>query len=226
VDYLIAHITRKLSVSVSSELCNKLLNDTLRLSGMPARQANSESLDEGVSIFLNEAKIDSQQIFSSRSLDLGCGAFPKNPFSAEHVIGIDIHSNNNSAVVSVDLASSPIPFEDSSFGYVTAFDFIEHVPRFVSDPIGPRFPFVQVMNEIYRVLDIGGLFLSITPAYPHAQAFQDPTHINIITWDTFPAYFTDLYGKPWADIYGFRGCFALVAQQWSDFHLLTLLRKQ
>ena len=40
------------------------------------------------------------------------------------------------------------------------------------------------MKEIFRVLEPGGVALIIFPAFPHKDAFSDPTHINFITSST------------------------------------------
>jgi len=45
------------------------------------------------------------------------------------------------------------------------------------------------MNEAYRVLKPGGIFYAITPYYPRAEVFVDPTHINFISHKTH-TYFT------------------------------------
>ena len=47
------------------------------------------------------------------------------------------------------------------------------------------------MEEIYRALKPNGLFYSATPVYPHNAAFQDPTHINYLTPETFYYCFDD-----------------------------------
>lgn len=121
----------------------------------------------------------------SRTLDLGCGENPKNPFQADESFGIDIRGNERLKTVKcADLAVEPIPFPEGYFDFVTAFDFLEHVPRILYLP-ARRFPFVEVMNEIYRVLKTNGVLLSHTPAYPYAPAFRDPTHVNIITRGDF-----------------------------------------
>jgi SAM-dependent methyltransferase len=96
------------------------------------------------------------------------------------------------------------------------------VPRVIYMP-EKRNPFVELMNEIYRVLKTGGIFLSVTPAYPHGAAFQDPTHVNIITEETFIRYFDDTY--MWAKIYGFNGRFKVLQQEWSGANLVTQLQK-
>ena len=125
-----------------------------------------------------------------KTLDLGCGDNPKNPFNASNVYGVDIREDLENGIRCADLAIEKIPYEDEFFDYVTAFEFIEHIPRVVYSP-KRRNSFVELMNEIYRVLKPGGLFLSSTPGYPHGVAFRDPTHVNFITNETFPLYFDD-----------------------------------
>jgi SAM-dependent methyltransferase len=163
---------------------------------------------------------------NTRALDLGCGSSPKNPFQASSLQGVDIRPQPGTDIVRSDLFNHPIPFEDENFDFVTAFDFIEHVPRTVCERGCTRFPFVQLMNEVSRVLKPGGLFLSSTPAYPSQQTFQDPTHVNPITENTFPFYFCSREGDlPWARMYGFGGSFDLVSQAWSGYSLLTIMKK-
>ena len=159
---------------------------------------------------------------TTKSLDLGCGLQPKNPFNAQEVYGIDVRDDAEAHIVKADLVIEPIPFPDDSFDYVTAHDFLEHVPRLIYLP-QRRNAFVEVMNEIHRVLTPGGGFMSFTPAFPHGPAFRDPTHVNIITEETFPLYFDDKVR--WASMYGFRGSFQILSQEWRGVHLMSLLRK-
>ncbi|MBK7001211.1 MAG: class I SAM-dependent methyltransferase [Rhodoferax sp.] len=163
----------------------------------------------------------------TRSLDLGCGISPRNDFNADEVFGIDFDMRKDLPpnIKVADLVIEPIPFEDNSFEYVTAHDFIEHIPRVIYMPRRKN-PFVDLMSEVYRVLTPGGLFLSMTPAYPHGAAFIDPTHVNIIAEGTFPLYFGDGHAtSPWAVIYGFKGAFTLRLEEWRGSHLLTVLQK-
>lgn len=159
---------------------------------------------------------------TTKSLDLGCGLQPKNPFNAQEVYGIDVRDDAEAHIVKADLVIEPIPFPDDSFDYVPAHDFLEHVPRLIYLP-QRRNAFVEVMNEIHRVLKPGGVFMSFTPAFPHGPAFRDPTHVNIITEETFPLYFDDKVR--WASMYGFRGSFQILSQEWRGVHLMSLLRK-
>ena len=148
------------------------------------------------------------------SLDLGCGEVIRNPYQALQVIGLDIQD--------ADLAIEPIPHPDDYFDFVTAYDFLEHIPRLLYVP-QRRYPFVELMSEVWRVMKVGGKFLSSTPAFPHAPAFQDPTHVNIITPLTFAEYFDD--EKTWAKMYGFKGKFHILNMRYHGPHLIAELEK-
>ncbi|NJD08703.1 MAG: class I SAM-dependent methyltransferase [Methylococcaceae bacterium] len=159
----------------------------------------------------------------SKTLDLGCGPHPQNPYKADEVYGVDIRSGLGPTIACADLAVEPIPFDSEMFDTVTAFHFMEHIPRVIYLP-HRRLSFVELMNEIYRVLKIGGLFLSFTPALPDlAGTFEDPTHVNTITEGTFSWYFDDTHLR--ARAYGFTGKFEIVDQQWVNGSLLTQMRK-
>jgi hypothetical protein len=106
---------------------------------------------------------------------------------------------------------------------MTAFDLLEHIPRVLnagSDGHGVRFPFVDLMSELHRCLKQGGIFFSSTPSFPWPMAFQDPTHVNIMTEDTLRNYFCGL-AHP-AAIYGFCGRFNRSASAWISGHYTTL----
>jgi SAM-dependent methyltransferase len=149
-------------------------------------------------------------------LDLGCGKFPRNPYARGTLAGVDIRPLQASDTFDYRIANlslQPIPWADDSFGSVSAFDFIEHMPRVLGDDRGgTRFPFIEVMNEVWRVLAPGGLFYALTPAYPHAAAFTDPTHVNIITAKTHEYFCGE---SPLGRIYGFRGRFDAQRVHWT-----------
>jgi SAM-dependent methyltransferase len=146
-----------------------------------------------------------------RHCDLGCGTKPRNPYHCEQLFGVDIRSHQEDSVDvrQANLVMAPIPYPDNFFHSVSAYDFLEHVPRVLpgSQAGTTRFPFVELMNEIWRVLVPGGRLYACTPAYPHAAAFQDPTHVNIITNETHQ-YFTQ--PTLLARMYGFTGDFAVL----------------
>ncbi len=151
-----------------------------------------------------------------RHLDLGCGKCPRNPYGRDQLCGVDIRplSTGDSFDYRVaNLVLEPIPWADASFGSVSAYDFIEHMPRILLAPGGrdTMFPFIALMNEVWRVLGPGGRFYALTPAWPHADAFVDPTHVNIITEGTH-RYFCG--AQPLARMYGFNGRFEALRAEW------------
>lgn len=153
-----------------------------------------------------------------RHLDIGCGSEPHNPYRKPQLFGIDIRrgciEDPGLQFAKANLALEPIPHPDNHFGSVSAFDFIEHVPRILPtrDGTDTRFPFVELMNEVWRVLRPGGRFYALTPAYPRVHAFRDPTHVNIITTQTHH-YFVG--NPPGARMYGFNGRFTTIRSGWA-----------
>ena len=165
------------------------------------------------------------KLIDAKSLDLGCGQNPRNPFMADSLYGIDIREDLENNILKSDLSRETIPFETNMFDYCTAFDFIEHIPRLIQVNGDNYSAFIELINEIYRILKPGGLFLHVTPAYPSKEVFQDPTHVNFITEDTFPNYFCS--PNNWAsDLgYGFKGDFDLIKQYWiDDIWIASLMR--
>ncbi len=142
----------------------------------------------------------------TRHLDLGCGAKPRNPYGRDALFGIDLAGDASGPIRRANLALEPIPFDDDSFDSVSAYDFFEHVPRVLTTADGraTRFPFVELMNEVWRVLKPGGWLYASTPVYPHPAAFQDPTHVNVLTAGSH-SYF--VRPQRAASIYGFEGDF-------------------
>ena len=150
-------------------------------------------------------------------LDLGCGATPRNPYGCDELHGVDLDVPSGAdprRFRAANVCLDPIPHADSSFDSVSAFDFLEHVPRVLgsADGRGTRFPVIELMNEIHRVLKPDGRFYALTPAYPRAESFQDPTHVNFITERTCHYFCGD---KPMARMYGFTGSFALLRNEWA-----------
>jgi SAM-dependent methyltransferase len=155
-------------------------------------------------------------------IDLGCGSLPRNPLDAERVIGVDLLVKPPFPVssMSVDykrvLPGSPLPFEADQIDSVSAFDFLEHIPRVDRSPEGDfKNPFIEVMNEVHRVLKPGGLFISLTPCFPSAAAFSDPTHVNFISEETHLYFSGENFAKTKG--YGFSGEFKLIEAGWSDW---------
>ena len=172
------------------------------------------------------------------AVDLGCGTNPQNYFKADTLIGIDLNPEvgNQPGYISQDIALEGIPLPDSSVDYVTAFDFLEHIQRtpLYKNEVCIRNPFIYVMNEISRVLKVGGLFLHRTPAYPKDECFMDPTHVNPIVESTI-IYFAKAHNKEGIDVgqsirelsrsYGIETRFIFKHSKWIGIHVEQLLEK-
>lgn len=156
------------------------------------------------------------------SLDIGSGPDPKNPFQANMVYGADLRENLEKNVIYTDLSISKLPFENESFDYVTAYDVLEHITRVSSVEGFNKFPFIELMNEVFRVLKPNGIFFNIQPCFPFKEAFQDPTHVNIMSEDTMECYFCEL---AWARIYGFVGVFSMENDGWIGSHYYSFMKK-
>jgi SAM-dependent methyltransferase len=152
---------------------------------------------------------------TTRHLDLGCGATPRNPYGCDELHIVDVVESPGIEATRLRIANlsiEPIPHQSSSFDSVSAFDFLEHVPRVLTTADGrsTRFPFIELMNEIHRVLAPGGRLYALTPAYPSGEAFQDPTHVNFITDQTWRYFCGE---PPEGRGYGFTGQFRLIRNE-------------
>lgn len=160
---------------------------------------------------------------TTRHLDLGCGAAPRNPFGHYEVHAIDIVLRDGFEPGGVhfkqaNLVIDPIPYPDCHFDSVSAYDFLEHIPRVLYVGTTTVLPFVQLMSEIHRVLKPGGELYALTPCFPKEGAFADPTHVNFVTRNTYK-YFSAPYS--WARMYGFAGEFRPLRVQVVNFDFET-----
>lgn len=76
---------------------------------------------------------------------------------------------------------TPWPIDHGSVESIYASHVFEHIPAGA--------PRIDVMNECWRVLEIGGTLRIIVPLFPSEEAIGDPTHISWWVERSF-AYFT------------------------------------
>lgn len=156
------------------------------------------------------------------ALDLGSGPVPTNEFGAKKTYGLDIRENLANSVRRADLNYEPFPYDSNSFDLITAYDFLEHISRVAQKDGQTIFPVVNLMNEIWRTLKVGGIFFSNTPCFPMKEAFQDPTHVNIMSEDTLKLYFGT---TAWAGIYGYHGRLKVLEEGWRGGHYFCFMEK-
>jgi len=110
-------------------------------------------------------------------LDLGCG-----PNKRPGFLGVD--SIDFVGVDQVVDLRQPWPWADGSVGEVFSSHFFEHLTN-------PER--VHAMNELYRVLTLGGKATIIVPEWSNACAYGDPTH----QWPPFSGWAALYWDKNW-----------------------------
>lgn len=119
-------------------------------------------------------------------LDIGCGAAKQDGW-----LGMDIRPLPGVDIV-WDINKHPWPIPDGSIRDALSSHLIEHIPPVAIDPTtGTWFPFVEFMNEVWRILKNGGTFAIACPHGYSPGFLQDPTHCNQVSEVTF-AYFDPL----------------------------------
>ena len=115
-------------------------------------------------------------------LDIGCGA-NKNP----GFVGMDIQALPGVDII-WDWNIKPWPIKSGYVLRAVASHVIEHVPKVALDGSKTRFLLVEFMDEVWRVLKVGGEFAIACPHGNSQGYLQDPTHASPINEAMF-AYF-------------------------------------
>lgn len=144
-------------------------------------------------------------------LDIGCGGEPQ-----AGMVGLDIRELPGVDIVH-DLEEIPYPLPDDCCISILASHVLEHI-----NPA--RGLFVQMMNELWRIMKPKGRLLVSTP-YAGSQGYwQDPTHCNPISQVTI-AYFAPAHPSGLYNIYKPRP-WTIVANAWlSNGNLEVVLEK-
>ena len=126
-------------------------------------------------------------------LDIGCGERCQPGF-----VGMDIRDLDGVDIVQ-DVVEFPWSLPDGCVKMAFASHLIEHIRP-------GRFGFVNFMNEVWRIMQVGGEFWITVPHGSSQGYIQDPTHVNPCkeaTWDYFcPHRASGLWSiykpRPWA----------------------------
>ncbi len=108
-------------------------------------------------------------------LNIGCGRR-----RLPGMIGVD-RLSGPAVDITTDLESFPWPFTDGAASFVLLDNVLEHL-----DDV------VRTMEEIYRILEPGGIVRIIAPHASSTFAFADPTHKHYFTEESFQ-YFTESF---------------------------------
>lgn len=80
-----------------------------------------------------------------KHLDLGCGFSTKNPYKSEYLYGINVEIIDKNKIQSEfivkeikskNLIFETIPYTKDFFDSISAYDFLEHIPRIISLNVG------------------------------------------------------------------------------------------
>lgn len=112
-------------------------------------------------------------------LDIGCG-----PNKQQGYVGMDIRNLDGVDIVH-DFNSMPWPLPDECCLRAVASHVVEHVPPVMITEKGTRFPFVEFMDECWRIMKPGGQLAIVTPHGYSMGFLQDPTHCNALNENTF-----------------------------------------
>jgi hypothetical protein len=140
---------------------------------------------------------------SGIALDIACG-----PNKQPGFVGLDIQAMDGVDII-WDVNCHPWPLPDECVVRALASHIVEHIPPVMVINGRTTYPFLEFMDEVWRVVRVGGEF-AISCPHGSAQSFlQDPTHchpINEATWAYFdPEHSTQFYNfyrpKPWKITY-------------------------
>jgi SAM-dependent methyltransferase len=102
-----------------------------------------------------------------KALNLGCGDDLRASTSEIEWTNADIRQSGKGLHMILDMLQLPWPFADGLFDYILADNVLEH---FRSED------FIRILNEINRVVKVGGRVEIIVPHAFSQGAYQDPTH--------------------------------------------------
>lgn len=120
--------------------------------------------------------------YSGIKLDIGCGKRKQSGF-----VGIDYRDWGGVDIVH-DLEQTPWPLPDGCVTTAIASHVLEHINPH-------KGVFLDVMNEIWRILRYDGQFAFVVPYAGSPGYWQDPTHCNGITEATMLYFDPDPEGK-------------------------------
>ena len=127
-------------------------------------------------------------------LDLGCGANKQRNF-----VGMDVRPLDGVDIVH-DVNVHPWPLPDECTTRIMASHLVEHIPPTAINGKGTWFPFIEFMDEAWRISKVGCEFMIAAPYWLSPGFAQDPTHCNSINETTF-AYFDPLHQSQLWSIY-------------------------
>lgn len=107
-----------------------------------------------------------------KKLNLGCGFM-----HLEEYVNVDKEEFFDPDIA-MDLNVLPWNFKDNEYQHIVAKDILEHLGT-------EKDSFVDIIKEMYRISENGAVWEVQFPHHRSDHAFDDPTHKNILTPNTF-----------------------------------------
>lgn len=92
-----------------------------------------------------------------------------------------------------DFMEGPLPFEDNSVDYVEAYNILEHIEGLAN--------YRRLMEEVNRILKVGGKFDIKVPHKDHPAAFATHDHVRFFIDLSFNDFTIQ---NPWKDQQGIK----------------------
>ncbi|MCK5726261.1 MAG: methyltransferase domain-containing protein [Thiotrichaceae bacterium] len=127
-------------------------------------------------------KIQRDQI---NELLIGCGSEHSkrisidNNYNWTNLLTLDINADHNPSLV-WDLRELPLPFEESTFDEIHAYEVLEHLGQ-----QGDYEKFFLQFSEFYRLLKPSGFLIGTCPSRVSPWAWGDPSHTRIVQKENF-----------------------------------------
>ena len=86
-------------------------------------------------------------------------------YGVERDLSISSHSIGYTDIINIEIGEQKLPFENNKFRGILARDILEHLDK----------PW-EVVDELYRVMDVGGMFICSVPKPDPKVVWNDYTH--------------------------------------------------
>lgn len=131
-----------------------------------------------------------------KKIDLACGTNVREGYTPLDNMPLDVLINKTAKFEGVapyqyddyiqhDLFTLPWPFEDNSISATFNSHFVEHIPHYVPQWGFERDGWWVWFEELYRVMEDGGVCEFIHPFSRSDRAFWDPTHTRYVHAETW-----------------------------------------